>query len=183
MASIGHSEKKPNHLPVRETIESTRSAIRRKPSDNLAESPKTTGKRVRQQVRRPEDEAPGGTPEGDLSDQPSRNTRRRPVRVPSAKSSKLLVASGEFAECAVRTGRSQPTIGPVKTSRSSQLQGFTPLTSPWQNAAVARNALLDPSMGFVSPPRSSSSRINPAFTAPENSRFVGRNRRAKSPGH
>jgi hypothetical protein len=36
----------------------------------------------------------------------------------------------------------------VRKSRSSQLQGVAPLTSPWCLAAVAGDVTLDPSMGF-----------------------------------
>jgi hypothetical protein len=77
--------------------------------------------------------------------------------------SKLHAAWGRDSERAVRTRRSEPTVEPVETSRSSRLQGFAPLTSPWHHTAVARSTMLDPSMGFVFPTRCSSPRTNPTL--------------------
>jgi len=48
-----------------------------------------------------------------------------------------------------RRHRDDAAPGPVQTMRCSRLQGFAPLTSPSCREAVASDATLDPSMGFV----------------------------------
>lgn len=61
---------------------------------------------------------------------------------PQPKSRLTLDSAPNAAEAVRGTGL-------VRTSRCSQLQGVTPLTSPWCHTAVASAATLDPSMGFV----------------------------------